>query len=590
MRRSRLIKYFVLLFLSIFLIQLFALNTFADDVDAVTRAAEQVPIRETGSTAARSDAILGAQRQVSLNLPSSPVIDMFETGAGIFFGIISNVWVILLLVLVLLTILFYAIYSLGLMNIPLFKGDSDPEKKRHMRMIAMTLAILSSVGLLGYAGYDGRTFDINNVVVRSFDVLDTFGMVGVWFMSILLGGIVYFSGKKGKDGLEPGPGERRAGWGLTLVASGASLWFGSTMLGSLWSVLGATLFFIGLISLLIPRRTDTGGRPVDKQGNYVNPQPGYPPSPKDRRAEDRSINLEKFKKRIPKFNNVDDLNRRLKSAMQNNLLNLRWVDDAGKLLADIKSHADSIMGKDSFKNMVDDIKGIDRLTSDGEKFTGHIRRNSRREDRLLNIFEKRLNSQKADLTNLKNAAESNGFTEIISEIQAEENVILAVEDQIKRIDMGILQSLSHLKSSIIPDILKLKVRNKALKKLLRKGGRKEKKAKTISEDIINFSSNILGRLDEVKKYLNFVMSCEYAVNSFLGDIAKVDSGLQELSEKVVKEASQPKNNNMDNTSSTSEQSQNNSENTKAENSKTDEEKKVKNEPEPKVRRNPPVKE
>lgn len=246
MRGNRLSKYFVLFIFSILLMQFFVLQNVSATLD---------PGGGGGGTLSNQ---ARTQQVAPLRLPDNPVIKQFETGASLLFGIIANVWVIMLLVLILLTILFNAIFSLGLSQIPIFKDISgDTEKQRQLRMISMTLAILSSIGLLGYAGFDGQTINVDNILLRTSNLLNAFGMIGVWFISLMLGGILYFSGKKAKSGMEPGPYPKAAGWGLSIVASGASLWLGSSLLGSPWAFFGGLLFFIGLTMLIIPKSTSS---------------------------------------------------------------------------------------------------------------------------------------------------------------------------------------------------------------------------------------------------------------------------------------------------------------------------------------------
>ena len=465
MRRSRLSKYFVLFFLSLFLISFFALNTFADDVDAVTRAAPQVSpnrdvtpsfweiqARDAESVAARSNALIASQQR--LNLPDNPLVNQIGNGARLLFGIIANQWVIMLLTLILVTILFYAVFSIGLMNIPLFKENTDPEKKRHMRMIAMTLAMLSSIGLLGYAGFDRGRFDINNILIRTSNLLNAFGMIGVWFFSALLGGIIYFSGKKvSNEHLDPGPYERAKAWGLSVSASGASLWLGSSLLGSPWTFLGALMFFGGVIALLWPRKMSDGTNPSGGAAAAGPAGPaGTPETPPDNGAgpatpfpshlhkvEALLKEQEKSKKNIPGklkriFVHANFLSRTLNKEYQ-------FLENIEKLLKDFMSNFDQSLPpanwKKDFKEIKNDIdKGF---------LLRFAQRNARREYRLMNTIGDFFINKRTTYETLEKIAPN----ELQDSIRKELEIIKTSINYIKEFDkilIAIQSEVSELKS------------------------------------------------------------------------------------------------------------------------------------------------
>ena len=516
-----------------FLMQIFIVNSvFADDdVDAVTGAAPRIPVAERTSNAV-------PQPQISLSLPDSEIGRMMERGISIFFSIIANVWTILLLVLILLTILFYAIFSLGLGHIPIFKDVSgNQEKQRQLRMISMTLAILSSIGLLGYAGFDGNEFNVGNVLERTTNLLNTFGLVGVWFISILFGGIVYFSGKEAKKGMDPGPYPKGAGWGLTLVAFGSSLWLGASLLGNPWALLGALAFFGGLVGLLWPK-FDSSNTPSNSQPNRVgnnnsdnnnntggsgnniggatssgDTQSGssggshQAGDSNNRTAEDfrkQKKQLESVLKEIRKSRDVKTL---IKAIMIRTNFLKRWNNDERESLNLLKKHIDNIKGNNYTPKDIDAVKSLVK----GSRLVKLSTRNSRREYRLLKKFKNSFDDIKAILQNIVNKSTSDDFVELKEKAQAMIDLISATENHVESLEKSLVLIQDNIKNNMKPSLDVLEGKSNKLTD-------QKEKILDIASDIENEIRNLLANLDEAVKYITFQESHLIALKKFVNDL------------------------------------------------------------------------
>jgi hypothetical protein len=228
--------------------------------------------------------------------------DVLDRGSFLVLDILSNPWVLSLIVFLVLLMLFYYLFLVGLSFVKTFQDDDPFGNSRfgYAKKIALLLAIISTIGLLGFVGYDGGTFSPLYVQERVSTILSTFGMMGTWFLAVLLGSITYFAGVKAQEGMDEGiPFLRK--FGLPLLTFGLALWLGSSINNNQDAAgLGSTLALFGLIMMLIPKtplpsvtRGSQGppgapGAPGAPGSPGVTPEPFVPEAPTETTPEEPS--------------------------------------------------------------------------------------------------------------------------------------------------------------------------------------------------------------------------------------------------------------------------------------------------------------
>lgn len=187
-----------------------------------------------------------------LTLPfvkAASLIDFLDRGSFLVLGLLSNPWIMTVFVFIILLLLFNYLFLVGFSFVPTFKG----EKMQYAKKIALLLAIIATIGLLGFSGVQQGRFSPQNVQERVSTILSTFGVIGTWFLAILFGAITYFAGVKANNGMDQGiPFLRK--YGLPLMTFGLALWLGSSMNSNQDSAgLGSALALLGLIMVMIPK-------------------------------------------------------------------------------------------------------------------------------------------------------------------------------------------------------------------------------------------------------------------------------------------------------------------------------------------------
>jgi hypothetical protein len=181
---------------------------------------------------------------------ATSIADILERGSFLFLELLSNPWILTIVVFLVVLLLFNYLFLVGLSMIPTFE---DKTRMQYAKKIALLLGIIVTIGLLGFAGYEQGRFSPRYVQERVSLVLSTFGMVGTWFLAVLLGAMTYFAGVQANKGVEPGiPFLRK--FGLPILTFGLALWLGSSINGNQDSAgLGSGLALLGLIMTLIPQ-------------------------------------------------------------------------------------------------------------------------------------------------------------------------------------------------------------------------------------------------------------------------------------------------------------------------------------------------
>lgn len=229
-----------------------------DDVDAVTGAAppaDPEPREPEATTPEFSEP----------DPDGEGIVHAFHSASYFFLAVLfGEPWVIVALLIIFFTVLFYHLFRLGLLAIPHF--NSDDQKKNITRNIAKILALIASSGLFGFPAItEGPSAVVSNVI----SILNTARLIAVWGTAVLMGALVYFTTSRSHSNYPHPSNEnmhtRRGKWAYAIITVFFSLFVGYGLLGEAGtSMTFLVLCGIMLIYLIIP--TEGGANPFSRPG------------------------------------------------------------------------------------------------------------------------------------------------------------------------------------------------------------------------------------------------------------------------------------------------------------------------------------
>jgi hypothetical protein len=178
---------------------------------------------------------------------------LLDAAARAAIEIFSSGYFIIALSIIILFILFKSIIELSISNLPWQNVDENAKKK-----LATTLALIMTLGLIGYSGYGNGSFSTGNIENNIGRVYGTLGgTAGPWILAVLIGSLVYFNISKNDP--------NKSIWsklGSVLLTIGLVLWASQRISGSMGTGMGISLIILG-IAFMIFGRVSGGGVGAD---------------------------------------------------------------------------------------------------------------------------------------------------------------------------------------------------------------------------------------------------------------------------------------------------------------------------------------
>lgn len=196
--------------------------------------------------------------------------EIMGSGSATIFEIFEDPNVFSIFVFILLTTLFYFMFFLAFTFIPVFNdklpawpfgatGTDKNPKFQTAKKIAMILAVMCSVGVLGYMSYDNYEFSAENIQIRTNILLTTFGVFAHWAIALMVGGLTWMVGRGIMKNTHRsfhthyGTVRGRLRFGHFMMTVGITLWIGNT-LSEVYDAasLGLFLAFVGVMLIIWP--------------------------------------------------------------------------------------------------------------------------------------------------------------------------------------------------------------------------------------------------------------------------------------------------------------------------------------------------
>lgn len=463
--------------------------------------------------------------------------------------VFGNNWVVVLLVIVLFTVLFFHLFHLGLSFMPQYN-----EREHVFRNIAKILAMIASAGLFGFSA---ATRGPGAIIDAVNSVLDTTRFVAIWGLAVFSGFLSYFATKSANKGYnypeDEQQRESRRRWCYVLISFFMTLAIGYGLLGD--SVISMTFFVllgITLIVLVIPSSINIKRKAESNATHFNTPPPftstGDTPAavfPGDGPDEEHEENLEEDHKddldaaKVKKMleNHEDDfkkVKKKIGMIIKGIMIRVSYVaritNDEYQLMSKLRNNLRDYcahLGQDDF-NMNKLAKNYQKDFSSSLKESSlikYINRNAKKEFKLLKTLSNRFGNLETDLKNLRSKLPE----EFENDITSTQKILNSSKNYINQYDKilaGIQDGINQIKEQLGT----LQNLDKEVVKILKSKTKKEKIKIEIQpkfEKMISSLDSIIANFDSVDKLSNFSELEIIKIRDLLNDFFQIDENLKE---------------------------------------------------------------